>query len=128
MSSYASYGGGGHETTLSMLSIKVPVHVSYRFEIPNSSVMLSPFGGAYARFNAVGKMKTGSESIDIFKKQDGMDAAKRFQFGLEFGLGAQFGEKIYANLAYAFDLNGIWDSHGVKTKLNTGALTIGYIF
>ena len=57
-----------------------------------------------------------------------VDAAKRFQFGLEFGLGAQFGEKIYANLAYAFDLNPIWDFGGVKTKLNTGALTIGYIF
>lgn len=45
------------ESKMSLLSLKVPVNLTYKFAIPNSNIVIAPYAGISMRFNLMGKEK-----------------------------------------------------------------------
>lgn len=119
------------EVKFNMFSVKVPVNLLYKFDIPNSSVSLMPHIGANLRYNLSGKMKAegedDSEEVDLFDKDDmGSSKAtwKRFQIGWQAGVKARFGQNFLVGVSYGSDFSEI----AKKTKVGTTSITLGYTF
>lgn len=126
------------EEKFNMFSVKVPVNLLYKFDIPNSSVSLLPFVGATLRGNISAKKKVcvtdddydldGIEDTeyDLFDKKDmgSKEKWKRFQIGWQIGVNAHFGESFLVGLSYGSDFSEICR----KTKINTTSVTLGYRF
>jgi len=137
------------EKKTSMLSAKVPVSFMYDWQIPNSSVAITPYAGLDLRFNIIGKSKyeiPGEywereethnyiknyddeilEDANIFDKDDmgGKDFTwKRLQVGWHIGVNARFDNKFLVGISYGQDVSEI-----VKdTKIHTTSITLGYCF
>lgn len=123
------------EVKFSMFSVKVPVNLLYKFDIPNSSVALMPYAGINLRYNLSAKVKATyddgyyeeSEEADLFDKKDmGSDKAtwNRFQLGWNIGVKARFGSSFLVGLAYGNDFSEI----AKKTKIGTTTISVGYVF
>lgn len=122
---------------VNMFSAKVPVHLLYDWQIPNSSVSIIPFAGLNMRFNISGKSKVEygkdlkddydleDEDINLFdKKEMGGDPWKRFQIGWELGVKAKFNNKFLVGVSYGQDFSEI----AKKVKIHTTSITLGYCF
>ncbi len=125
------------EVKMNMFSVKVPVNLMYKFDIPNSSVALAPFAGITLRYNISGKLKTSStddeyEDVDdldqdVFDKKDmgSKDATwKRFQAGWQIGVNAHFGDNWLVGVSYGSDFSELYK----KAKISTTSVTLGYRF
>lgn len=125
------------EEKFNMFSVKVPVNLLYKFDIPNSSVALTPFAGVTMRYNMSGKKKVSATErgyddvddaeYDLFDKKDmgGKDYTwKRFQVGWQVGVNAHFGESFLVGVSYGSDFSEICK----KTKIKTTSVTLGYRF
>jgi len=75
-------------------SIKVPVNLLYRVNIPNSNTSFIPFAGLYLRYN-------------VWGNHDMFDYCKRFQVGGQAGLKAAFGGHFIMGVSYGADFNEI---------------------
>lgn len=126
-----------YDLKYNMLSVKVPVNITYKWHISNSSIDILPFAGLSFRFNILGKKKPeaygdGELNLDkddynLFDKDDmkSKDATwKRFQVGWHIGVNARFNEKLLLGLSYGTDFSEIVK----KTKLHTTSITLGYCF
>lgn len=108
-----------------MLSAKVPVNLTYAFQIPGSSVTLLPYAGLGLRFNIAGQEKYGKEHTNLFSKKDkDGDQWKRFQIGWQIGLKAHIGQNFMLGAGYYRDFSEI----AKKVKISGGNITIGYLF
>lgn len=108
-------------------SVRIPVNLIYKFDLPNSSVSLMPFVGVNARYNLSGKLSYGDESRDLFDKKDmGSEKAtwNRFQLGWNIGVKARLGGSFIAGVSYGKDFSEI----AKKTKISTTTVSIGYAF
>lgn len=129
--SYTEDDEDGWELKHSLLSLKVPVNVMYKFNL-NEIVSIIPFFGISIRGNLIGKIKEiepydEDETYDLFDKKDmeGSDYTwKRFQIGWQIGLKARLGEKFIIGGSYGTDFNEIVKDY----KIHTGAICIGYTF
>ena len=132
---YYYYEDDDEEVKFSMFSVKVPVNLIYKFDLPNSTVSLMPHAGVNLRYNLSAKMKydyddgyySDSEDIDLFDKKDmGSDKAtwNRFQLGWQIGLKARFGENFLVGVSYGSDFSEI----AKKTKIGTTTISLGYAF
>ena len=83
-----------------LLSFGVPINISYRLGL-NDNISLQPYTGLNFKVNALGKIKQGSQSIDIFS-EDVDKAGNRFQMGWQIGLGFNF-NKFYLGIEYGLD-------------------------
>lgn len=130
------------------LSMKVPVHLLYAWDIPNSKVQLIPFVGLNLRYNFSGKIKyewdasVGGYTLDaddleeagfedqdynVFDKDDmggSKNTWKRFQIGWELGVKARFNQKYLLGISYGSDFSEI----AKKVKIHTTSITLGYCF
>lgn len=123
-----------------MLSLNVPLHVTYLWQVADK-VGLAPYTGFRLRLNLWGSEKGGysgsdeeydyyynqkAESVNIFDKdkmgKDGV--AKRFQIAWEIGLNIHINNRFYIGGGYAIDFM----EYSEKTKIGTGVLTAGLIF
>ena len=128
-----------YEDKVNMLSLKVPVSLVYRWDIPGGKVSLMPFAGIALRFNVMGK-KTMTESygdgdseeeeIDLFDKDDAEEyfgdedyAWKRFQMGWQIGVKASISNFVLG-VSYGGDFSEITED----AKLKTTSITLGYRF
>ena len=123
-----------------MLSAKIPVSLSYKYDIPNIKVSVLPFIGVNFRVNALARqntenviMKNGVITYQQRSKADCFDSDdmgksdftwNRFQAGWEFGVKATYDSKYLIGLSYGKDFNEI----GKNTKIHTTSLTLGYLF
>ena len=115
------------DPTFNMFSVKVPVNLIYKFDLPNSTVSLMPFVGAVARYNLSAQMSYDKQDYDIFDKKDvgsSKATAKRFQMGWQIGLKARLGESFIAGVSYGSDFSEI----SKDVKVSTTTLSIGYTF
>lgn len=116
------------EQNFSMFSLKVPVSIVYKWDIPNSKVSLLPYAGLTVRYNISGNIKyeygDNSNDLNVFKKSDMGKAWNRLQLGWQLGVNARFSNTFYAGLAYGEDFSEI----STKTKINTTTITLGWCF
>ena len=147
------YGDEDYTETVKthVLSVKVPVDLTYKFQIANSSVSILPYVGLNLRYNLSGKMKSEysedddedyyapkrasysyddedeeSDELDLFDKKDmGKDEVwKRFQIGWHVGVKAQFGKNFMAGVGYGSDFSEITK----KVKSGEWTIQLGYTF
>jgi len=125
-----------YDRKFNMLSVKVPVNLTYKWHLSNSNIDLLPFAGLNFRFNILGKEKLKSnaeheipsddkDDFNLFDKDDmgSKDATwKRFQVGWQIGVNARFNEKLLIGISYGTDFSEIVK----KTKLHTTSITLGY--
>lgn len=117
--------------SLDLWSVKIPVNLTYKYNMPNGIVSLLPFVGANVRFNLIGKRHDyiGYKTLEknVFDKDD-MDGSKntynRFQLGWNIGVKAIFGKHIMAGLSYGNDFSEI----AKKTTISTTTISLGYAF
>lgn len=127
-----------YDQKYNMLSAKIPVSLTYKWHLSNSSIDILPFAGINFRFNILGSKKLKSnmenevpndtkDNLNLFDKDDmgSKDATwKRFQAGWQIGVNARFNEKLLIGISYGTDFSEIVR----KTKLNTTSITLGYCF
>ena len=78
--------------------------------------------GPYIGIGLGGKYKIGDTKLDYF----GDDRARRFDLGLQYGLGAEFGDHILLNLSGQYGFISPFEDSDEK---NLGfLLTLGYRF
>ena len=112
--------------TFSMLSIKVPMSLIYKFDIPNTSVSLIPNAGLDFRFNILANYsgKALTKDVNLFDKDEIADTWNRFQIGWHIGLKAKIGENFLLGAAYGTDFSEI----AKKTHISTATISLGYAF
>ena len=111
------------DITDNFLNLSVPVVATYKFNVTDN-ISIAPQFGFNLKFNLVAKEKEEykgeSESYSWF---DGDDAAKRFQFGLNAGVGFSF-SKFYLGYRFQPDL-----SEFIKdVKTNANVISVGITF
>lgn len=125
-----------------LLSIKIPVDLMYKFQIPNSSVAIMPYAGLNLRFNVWGEQKweyisdddysdyydsdDEKTTFDLFDKKDmGKDEVwNRFQIGWRAGVKARFGKSFMIGAGYGSDFSELYK----KAKIGEWTLQLGYTF
>ena len=131
------------ERKMSLVSLKIPVNLTYKFDLPSSPIAIAPFAGLLLRANLIGTQRLSiggdlademsdkqleklEESMDLFSDDDmGKDGTwNRFQLGWQIGANVYFGGKYYAGISYGTDFSEIYK----KTKISTTSITLGYCF
>ena len=106
--------------------LQLPVHLAYKLDVaPGTKIVLH--AGPYVAYGIGGKVKYGSEKINIFDKNTGL--FKPFDVGAGIGVGAEFG-KILVDLGWDMGLIDIareGEGNG-KVKNQNAYISLGYIF
>ncbi len=121
-----------YKVTANPMYLQLPVHLGYKLAV-TEGVNLVFHTGPYIAYGVGGKRKstkteyTKDEKNSIGGKEDffGDDKAKRFDFGLGLGAGAEFG-KIGVGLGYDFGLVKLYDESNNKNM--NAYLSVGYKF
>ena len=118
----------GGKADFTMLSAKIPLGVSYVFDIPNTPISIIPNAGFDFRINALAQLDfDGAGDIDLFDKEDMLGSDNtwdRFQVGAHIGANVRFWKKLLLGVNYQFDFNEI----GPDTSLGQVNLTVGLCF
>lgn len=129
----------GTEYKDTYMGLTIPVNLTYRFAIPNSKVLISPFVGLTLKGNIIGKSEADYEDgedseinwfDDKWEKGDEYDedkdygyGAKRFQIGWNIGANVSFNQ-FNVGLSYGSDFSELWED----TKTSNWAISVGYNF
>lgn len=129
------YSGVEVSEKATTMSLNIPVHLLYRFNVTDD-FSIEPFFGFDFRFNLSGKLKVEgsyggysiSEDYNLFDKDEmddalGADAFKRFQAGWHIGVNLSY-KPVYFGVHYGKDFNEINDD----MKVATTYVTLGYNF
>lgn len=129
------------------MTVGIPVNLTYRFEIANSGVRISPYAGINFKVHALGEQKytveephtttigagtrfettttstiKSKKTINIFDKdKNGGIKYNRFQMGWQVGVNLEF-KKFYVSFGYGTDFIKIAEN------INTSNLTVGIGF
>lgn len=129
---------GKVKETVNAMYLQLPIRIGYRIPVTDA-FKVNINAGPYLAYGIGGKIKdeatitlraageTVSSTDD--EKYDSFDDGrlKRFDFGLGFGVGAEFG-KIGVNLGYELGLTNISDAPSGDLKNRNAFLTVGYKF
>jgi len=116
----------GLTSKFNLVSLSIPVNISYRLSLCNGKMHLAPYAGIYFRGNLFGQDKYeydgDSEKADLFSKDDmGEDYVwKRFQMGWQGGLAFDF-NKFFCHVGYTYDFLSL-------TKNNNSSMFAGPSF
>jgi hypothetical protein len=111
-------GTGEDKYTSNLMYLQLPVHAGYKLTVAEATKIVF-HAGPYAAYGIGGK----SGDDKSFEKGH----AKRFDFGLGLGVGAEFG-KIGVDLGYDFGLANVNDAGDGKVKNMNAYLSLGYKF
>lgn len=130
------------EEKVNLFTLKVPVNLTYVFNLPNSNISIAPYAGINLRYNLSGKLNLScddadiDEDFDVFDKDDMEDddfTWNRFQMGWQIGVNVNF-QKAYLGLSYGGDftktvkyMDGLTGS-GKDYKMKTTSITLGFKF
>ena len=122
----------------SLVSLKVPVSLVYKWSVSNNVAIL-PYAGLTAKYHVVGNLKreyTGSsqsydedyeKTLNLFDKKDMGDKNStwhRFQLGYQIGVNVMFNNRWHLGLGYGKDFSDIVK----KGKFSTVSITAGVDF
>lgn len=111
-------------STDKMLSFEIPVNVTYRYNIPNTNVRLSPYMGLHLKVNALAMDDDGDSYFDY-------DGANRCQVGMQLGVNFDF-NRFTVGFGWSKDfmsfmeIDAYYDEYQVST--NTINLNLGVVF
>lgn len=79
--------------------LEIPVLAAAKFDVSDNMKFVVN-AGPYLAFGMGGKMEGGDASMKVFSKEDGMKEAlmKRFDLGLQYGVGLELSDKYLINL------------------------------
>lgn len=101
--------------------LDIPILAAYKMAVADD-VNIVINAGPYIGIGLGGKYKIGDTKLDYF----GDDRARRFDLGLQYGLGAEFGDHILLNLSGQYGFISPFEDSDEK---NLGfLLTLGYRF
>jgi len=115
-------------TTIRLNYIQVPINAIYKVDFGFGGLLLQagPYLGYALNGSVTARMAGVSNSEDIeFGSNDG--ETRRFDFGVGFGAGLQFGA-LQAVLGYNIGLANLENMSNATTRNNGLALTVTYIF
>lgn len=111
---------------LSLLTLTIPVNLTYIFAIPNSEITIAPFAGIDVKYHIIGKVKNDdydyNESFFDKDKNGGFDT-KRLNFGYNIGANVNY-KNLYGGFSWGTDFTEIF---GTAT-METTSITFGYKF
>ena len=114
------------KVSYNFLNLSVPVVATYKFNVTDK-FSIAPQFGFNLKFNLVAKEKYEfegeSESYSWFDEDEYDETAKRFQFGLNAGVGFSF-SKFYLGYRFQPDLS----EFAKDTKTNANVITLGINF
>ena len=111
------------------MSLAIPVNVAYKFAFSSSdNFTIVPFVGPNFKFNLIGKEKVDDEKISYFDEDDmGKDnTARRFQVGLNLGVGVNISQKLYVGYRFQPDFMHYFDNDEAKSHANYITLGINF--
>lgn len=79
--------------------LEIPVLAAAKFNVSDNMKFVVN-AGPYLAFGMGGKLEEGDASMKVFSKEDGMEEAlmKRFDLGLQYGVGLELSDKYLINL------------------------------
>lgn len=141
------------ENKYTYMNLAIPVNAAYKFSFASGKVLLKPFFGINLRFNLLAKNKyeyvvdgkynretqkyeyeVKEEDINLFDdgEEGEKSSYKRFQFGLNAGVGATFLKHLYVGWQIQPDLSPAYkDEEGdYKSKMKThyNMISVGFEF
>ncbi len=119
---------GDESLTMNPMYLQLPVHVGYKLTVADNTRLVF-HAGPYVAYGLGGKTTVKIAGIkekgDFFGSEE-EGGAKRFDFGVGLGVGAEFG-KIGVGLGYDFGLLNMARGDGKVRNMNA-YLTVGYKF
>lgn len=118
------------DVTDKVMTLSVPVNLTYRIPLGNSKVSLSPFVGITFKANLLAEetvsFKNEKETLNLFDKDDvGEDSQwKRFQVGWQTGFNLDTNSPFSIGFHYGRDFKNICK----KTKTSNWNVTLGWTF
>ena len=111
--------------TLHLNYLEVPLNLAYKFPIKEQTKFLIQ-AGPYLGYALSGKAKSGGESVSVNFSEDGI---KRFDYGLGFGAGVEFGQ-IVTSINYQVGLANLNDDSTMDAKLKNKVfqISLAYMF
>ena len=125
--------GSSVDSDIYMLSVNAPVNLAFRFSFNNNDISVTPYLGVNFRVNILGeKDYDGEWSCNIFDDSDeeaAEYAAKRFQAGVNFGVGFSY-KVLYLGVGYTADFTKFvnYKEDNFVGKLGVTTLTVGFNF
>lgn len=109
-----------------MLNFELPVNVTYRWNIPNTSIHIAPFFGIHFKINALLMNDDGDSYFDDdkFAYADDMN---RFQIGMQTGVNFDLAH-FTMGIGYNYDFMPICDPKGFKVTTGGFRFNIGLVF
>lgn len=138
---YYGYEEYDAKEKVNLFTLKVPVNLTYVFNLSNSDISIAPYAGINLRYNISGKytmeIDDEEEDLNLFDDDDmGDDMTwNRFQMGWQIGVNVNF-KKAYLGISYGGDFTKstkysfslIDEKAGKDCKMNTTSITFGYKF
>lgn len=136
------------------LMVNIPVNVMYKFQVPNSSIILEPYAGLNVKGHILGQMKTkwscdaccddiedefeeyldeideDELKTDYFDKDDmggKKYVAKRLNIGWQIGANVDFG-KYFVGISYGSDFGKFMEKGSDDWTFSATNITVGYRF
>lgn len=125
-------GDDTYKETMSPLYLEIPVLASYRYNFSDAAQMQINVGPYFA-YGISGKFKEEYEGEehkeDLFGDEEGAYGLKRFDCGLQFGVGVTLSQHYYLGFAYQLGMTNIaHKSADSKLKNKNLMISLGYTF
>lgn len=123
-------------STVSFLTLKVPVSVMYNFNIPNTSLSLMPYVGLNVQGHLLGQQKytrkyddeSESATVNFFSEDDmGEDKLNRFVLGWQIGAKIAY-DRYFFGVAYDGPVTNLRKDGDFKVNTSQVNLSIGISF
>lgn len=126
------YDSYNYKFSLNALSIKVPVGIMYRLQIPQTGVAIMPYAGFDFGCYALGKYKvevsyegeTDEEEVDMFNEEE--VGANRFICDWHIGAKLAF-NKFFVGVAYEGPIAKLYDEE-IEIKMSQVNISVGINF
>lgn len=110
--------------------LEIPVLAAAKFDVSDNMKFVVN-AGPYLAFGMGGKLEEGNASMKVFSKEDGMEEAlmKRFDLGLQYGVGLELSDKYLINLTGQYGFIDPFKGDGGESSHNIAFMIgVGYRF
>ena len=107
-----------------MLSLEVPVNMTYRFKFPNTNIRISPYMGIHFKVNVLAMDEEGDSYFDD-KYYKNADAFNRFQMGMQLGANFEF-NRFFVGLGWNYDFIPFYSRKDYKISTSGVRLKLGF--